>query len=1097
MSTRLIVATAAAVVVGYATGSVQAGAQTFALVYGVTGFLDPNRQGPRLEDRRIQTSAYGVAVPRAYGCVRIAGNVIEGFDLEETISEEDGKGGPGVDVASYHATFALLLAGNRQRGVRRIWGDSVLIYDGTNEAATAPDFTFYPGDEEQLPDPTLEEAWGIGNVSAYRGWCYLMFRRLPLEKFGNRLPSITAELLGDGDFGADVTPLGSVETLGYVDAVQALDGNVIVVSDTGYGTGTMVLTRIDVLTGNVLAKVTHPIDIDGDTYLVFGGKVCYVPPLDEVWLVDTARNIQRFAASTLTHVGGVRMLAPVPEDPAQYNFIAMFGSLTGAGSLTVPTLAYEPTSRRVLALGGVYHAINLDAAVESSHIDAVGVLHQGEGTDLCKQLVTGGSVIVCAIIYNGTIAVLPVSPQFGALTTDPVITPNVITTRSGGAEHGIWDTRRQRYVIAGGTEIVVVSDADPPTFTVHTIAGSGSMRQVQYMSEFDAIAIWTQLAGFTQLRLFDAEDFGLIYDSGSLVNYGVTRVSPSPVDPGRVFVVGNQRPYEVAIFGTTVGACVADLCRASGLPNDAFDVSALTQRLRGYIVGQQGPARGAIEQLALVYGFEAAEIDDKIVFKLRGGTPVATIPIDDCGAGIDKADEVPIHSTRGQELDLPSRVAITAPDPAADHQPGTQYAERLAGEAGAEMSTSLAVVLTATECKRLADYLLFDAWASRERLTFATGHKYAHLTPTDIVTLDGRRVRLLSRTDEGVLHKWEGVVEDADVMAQTSLGVQGNFPRQVVPIQVPTTMLLLDTALLRDADDAPGAYVAAYGVPPHWRGGVIFATDDAGVTWDRETTVPAPGPGIGVASNALGNFAGGNVFDESNALIVALHNGTPSSTTRLGVLAGSNGIAVRSGSAWEIVQYRDAAQQPDGTWRLSGLLRGRRGTDHAMAGHAVGDTVVLLDATTLRNIAIETAQIGLPREYRAVSIGDTLGATPSQTATIYAERLEPLAPVHLGGGRDVDGNLLLRWTRRSRVGGEWRDSVDVPLDETAEAYEVDIYTSSARTTVARTISAMTQTATYSAAQQAADFGAPQAAVYWSVAQMSAIVGRGHVAQGTT
>jgi hypothetical protein len=107
--------------------------------------------------------------------------------------------------------------------------------------------------------------------------------------------------------------------------------------------------------------------------------------------------------------------------------------------------------------------------------------------------------------------------------------------------------------------------------------------------------------------------------------------------------------------------------------------------------------------------------------------------------------------------------------------------------------------------------------------------------------------------------------------------------------------------------------------------------------------------------------------------------------------------------------------------------------------------------------------------------------------------LKPYAPVHVAGSRDGSGNLSIRWVRRTRLGGHWQDSVDVPLSETSEGYEVEIMNG---VNVVRTISASTQSCAYSATEQTTDFGSPQAFVAVRIYQMSALVGRGYKAEAS-
>ena len=61
----------------------------------------------------------------------------------------------------------------------------------------------YRGTEDQLPDPLMEAKQGEGNAPAYRGLAYVVFERLPLETFGNRIPLLQFEV---------VRPVGRLET---------------------------------------------------------------------------------------------------------------------------------------------------------------------------------------------------------------------------------------------------------------------------------------------------------------------------------------------------------------------------------------------------------------------------------------------------------------------------------------------------------------------------------------------------------------------------------------------------------------------------------------------------------------------------------------------------------------------------------------------------------------------------------------------------------------------------------------------------------------------------------------------------------------------
>jgi hypothetical protein len=298
---------------------------------------------------------------------------------------------------------------------------------------------------------------------------------------------------------------------------------------------------------------------------------------------------------------------------------------------------------------------------------------------------------------------------------------------------------------------------------------------------------------------------------------------------------------------------------------------------------------------------------------------------------------------------------------------------------------------------------------------------------------------------------------------------------------------------LRDADNDAGFYAAACAADPDatWRGAVLYASADAGASYQRLAEITRESV-MGITTTALGNFLSGNIVDELSSVNVMLSHGSLSSTTNAGLLSGVNLCVIGE----EILQFRDATLEDDGSYTLTGFLRGRRGSEYAMSDHAIGDRFILLDAATLVRVPAETAHIGIEKLYKAVSAGSSLSSATASSFTNEGTGLKPYAPMHLGGGRDASNNLTLTWVRRTRISGEWRSGVDVPLGEDSEAYEVDIYNGSGYATVLRTISTTSQTASYSAADQTSDGLTPGATVFFRVYQLSAVVGRGHAASGS-
>jgi hypothetical protein len=172
-------------------------------------------EGPRLASLDVMGSTEGAAIPRVYGRARISGQVIWATKLEEVISTRSesaggGKGG-GPRVTSttyaYFANFALGLCEGPIAGIGRMW------VDGKQLDLSQYAYRVHRGDEEQLPDPLIEAKETEGDAPAYRGLAYIVFERLPLESFGNRLPQISVEA---------IRPVGRLENM--IRAVSIIPG---------------------------------------------------------------------------------------------------------------------------------------------------------------------------------------------------------------------------------------------------------------------------------------------------------------------------------------------------------------------------------------------------------------------------------------------------------------------------------------------------------------------------------------------------------------------------------------------------------------------------------------------------------------------------------------------------------------------------------------------------------------------------------------------------------------------------------------------------------------------------------------------------------
>jgi hypothetical protein len=551
--------------------------------------------------------------------------------------------------------------------------------------------------------------------------------------------------------------------------------------------------------------------------------------------------------------------------------------------------------------------------------------------------------------------------------------------------------------------------------------------------------------------------------------------------------------------GSLLGGIVADLLEKAGVTE--YDVSELTDTVTGYSISTVMSARRAIETLARAYFFEMVESDGILKFRKRGQESVVTIPQDNLvPLSGDETIQNVLRITRTQELDLPKKLTLSYFAIRLDLEVRTQIVQRQTIGATDQVNLQWELSLYSEEALNIAARLLFDIWMQRNTYKFAIPPKYAYLEPLDVVTVSvggvSHRLRITSTTmQRNGWQEVEATNDTADVYDYfTEVNEDNGDPTEGPsnpPSPIPATRLVLLDLPALPTDGTTDCYItmAVMSLGLEWRGAVVYRSDDGGETGGNTYIVIEPVATESVTGGCLTALGSGTsyVWDEANTVEVRVR-GELSSTTELAVLNGAN-VAVLGE---EIIQFQYAELIDTNTYRLSRLLRGRLGTEEFIDSHDIGDRFILLNNNNIRH-ATPLNFIGVMKFYKAVSVRASLLTTDDEQAFTYSGRaLKPYSPVQIAGERDGD-DLIISWVRRTRIGGEWKDGVDVPLSETTEQYEINILDG---LDVVRTLTSTTPTVTYTAADQTTDFGSPQSSVDIVIYQMSETVGRGIAATAT-
>lgn len=371
-------------------------------------------------------------------------------------------------------------------------------------------------------------------------------------------------------------------------------------------------------------------------------------------------------------------------------------------------------------------------------------------------------------------------------------------------------------------------------------------------------------------------------------------------------------------------------------------------------------------------------------------------------------------------------------DPDRDYLPGAQRAQG-APAPGQPRVLELPATITAAAARQLIDAAARRRVWARHSLAWRVSQLDPAIRPGTLVSLPGEtgrwRVKAWEWRSDGVELMLERVAPDWPNPAGASdPGRVGSDPDLLLG---PTSLVALE--LPWDGNPAtslPQLYAAACSPGAVWNGASLFVDQGDGAL----QPLGPSGRAAAITGSCLTVLppASPLLFDRCTVVTVALTNAAASLTdaTLRQLAQGANKSLIGN----EIIQFQQAHPLGGGLWELSGLLRGRGGTEVAIAGHLSAEPFVLLDQAL---VALDPGLVG-PAEQAviaAIGLGDTAPVlSPVRLAGIG---WRPLAPVHGSAVAPSGGGQVLRWTRRARGAWRWDDGVDVPLSEQREAYAVE------------------------------------------------------------
>lgn len=1061
---------------------------TFFLSDKLIDMMNPEGQpGPRLSDLSVQTSTYGAPIPRLYGTIAVMGNLIwlENNKLKETVrknkSRSGGKGGGGggssepTTTYSYSATFHIALCEGPIAGIRRIWCADKLLYNaGSDDLETiiasnkaANGWRLYLGSDDQLPDSRYEANVGVGNASAHRGLAYIAFYDFQLADYSNTLQGAQFK----------------------VECVSVLDE-----------------TDID--------KISYYRDIGSLVGSFVGNPL--TPNLSSYYSIDNGLSFDLFRRD----LQGRITYQQVPRNEAVWGALGYSTSYVlfyvASGSLDLISSCYWSGTSGVIGGSPPCFIIAINGEFQNKVITITYdnlIVAERSGVLVFSFTSAPGFPALSGQRYLGIVkdedGVLTIASHFAASSSDTFCTSisgGVITVGFSINDTDVSGFMSVNEYDSGSTLIrsgsipfartAGMAPAVVSTTNSHCYQSSdGSVWISVGQVSADGYALYFHIS-VSEMKMVGVHEF---YGSPNGSSF-----SPNAITLRDGLLVG-ATIYEdgvISIYGSAVNVVspgavhLSDVIHGevglSGLIDAAdIDVSMLESQVRGYRISG-GSIRSSAEPLQIAFPFDVRQKGYKINFLPRGGDPVAVIPFSDITiSNGGRSSEVFLQS-REMDTQLAAKTVIKYLDSDREYAISEQSSSRINTDAVNQVELETPLVLSADEAAGAAEVLNFLPWLERTDAKFNLPPIYQSLEPGDVITIvapdANYEVRLteINESPDGIL-ECNGRPNRAALYTSLATGGEGVPPSGVIGLVGESLFLPLDIPVIDETLQNDVGFVGVMtGDTDSWPGGLLVRSNDEGQTWTDLQGFSGKAT-IGTARSSLP--ASTCTLIDQRTLTVDMISGEPESVTRDQMLSGVNYAAYGLDGRWEVVRFQNAALQADGSYLISGFVRGERGTEWATGLHAAGDYFVLLDDPDNIFIGSPVESIGLSRLYRGVTSGASVDSASDVPFTYRGVNLECLSPVYASGVRDGSSNFTGTFTRRSRFSSSWWvTGVAAPVGEASEAYEIDVMDGS---TVARTITASTPSFAYSAADQSTDFGSAQASITFRIYQLSATVGRGY------
>lgn len=474
----------------------------------------------------------------------------------------------------------------------------------------------------------------------------------------------------------------------------------------------------------------------------------------------------------------------------------------------------------------------------------------------------------------------------------------------------------------------------------------------------------------------------------------------------------------------SLGNLIIELCSRAGLEPDMFDVGSLEGQVKGLLVSSNTPLTGIIGTLAQNHLFDISNHDGKVHFIPRGGDVVRVVNLDDL---IDTGDFD--KRVRNDSISVPLTMHLEYFDINGGLNPDMQTSERsIDSRAKNSKKLQTTELLNSDEAARsIAITHKLAIEEQRGNFEFHLTRKYFELVSGDVIEMDGERMRITAVEIDTNSQKYKASFDRLSAYSSTVQGVPAQQPTpppdKVIGV---TDVQIVDTHILSDQDDELGFYLTGIRTTDAWAGAAVEISIDGGESYVDEIEIAAEGV-IGYLTAPVGNHPHWyqDLVNEIELKLVDKRDVLEQYTHR--DVMNRRGLIIVGD---EIMNYEVADDvDGDGNWRLTKLLRGRKGTK--AVAHDAGERVVFLEYGAVDFIETELFDVGRTYTLRVTSFETTEEIMYEYT---YQGRSQIERPVARLSARKDGGSMVISWIGVGRLGGGQR----VAMGQHFDGYRVTI-----------------------------------------------------------